>query len=244
MKPRLVAIVAAIVLAVAGGAIVFTYAQGAEGRAMARLQPVQVLVAAEAVPAGTPSEALVESLTRTTLPAAAVPPSALRDLADAAGTVTAVDLVPGETLVRERLVDPADLATPGSAPVPEGMQEVTFSLDPQRVVGGRIGAGDTVGVFVSFDSGALPEQPSEPSTQRVFHKVLVTGVQRADPATEGGADPQALPSGSLLVTVALEDADAATIIFSAEFGRIWLSKEPAPAIEGDPTTIRKSEVYP
>lgn len=246
MKSRVLAGVAGVVLALVGAILVFTYAQNADRRAMANLDPVEVLVVQETVPAGTPVENLAESVALETLPRVAVPPTALQDLAGSAGEVTATELVAGEELLAERLVDPAELQTPGSVPVPEGMQEVTFSLDPQRVVGGRIAAGDTVGVFASFDEGGLEDEPELPTTQRVFHKVLVTGVQRADAAAAAAseADPQALPGGTMLVTVAVNDLQTAKIVFAAEFGRIWLSKEPADATEEPPTEIRKSDVYP
>lgn len=245
MKSRLLAGVAAVALACVGAVLVFSYAANADRRAMESLDPVQVLVVQEPVPAGTPVEALKESVVPEPLPAAAVPQTALASLSESAGLVTAVDLVPGEQLVAERLVDPAELQTPGSVPVPEGMQEVTFSVDPQRVVGGKVTAGDTVGVFVSFDEGGLEDDPALPTTQRVFHKVLVTSIQRADAAAaDPAADPQALPSGTMLVTVAMSDSDVAKVVFSAEFGRIWLTKEPAEAAEEPPTVMRKSDVYP
>lgn len=243
MKSRILAAAAAIILAVVGAVLVFSYAQGADMRAMQRLEPVQVLVADEAVPVGTSVEALRESLQMTSLPAAAVPPSALRDLAEVDGLVTAAELVPGEALVRERFVAAEELQTPGSVPVPDGMQEVSFTLEPQRVVGGRISAGDTVGIFVSFDDGAIAAAPTEPSTQRIFHKVLVTSIQRADAAAEGDTGT-ALPSGAMLVTVALTDADASKLVFSSEFGRVWLTKEPAEATEDVGGPVRKLEVYP
>lgn len=242
MKSRLWAAIAAVALAAIGAALVFSYAQGADQRAMRQLEPIEKLVVTQPVPAGTPVEALGESLTVKSLPIGSVPRSALSDLEGTAGKVTAADLVPGETLVSERLVDPSELQTPGSVPVPDGLQEVTFALDPQRVVGGKVAAGDTVGIFGSFDNGAVPSDPSQPATQQVFHKVLVTSVQRAEASSQETVDADALPSGTMLVTVAVSDVDAATLIFIGEFGRIWLSKEPSSATEGGSPILRKDQV--
>lgn len=242
MKSRILAAIAAIVLAGIGAFLVFSYAQGADTRAMQELEPIDTLVVTERVPAGTPVEALAESLTVKTLPSANVPSSALLTLEGTAGLVTAADLVPGEPLVTERLVDPSELQAPGSVPVPEGLQEVTFALDPQRVVGGKITAGDTVGIFGSFDSGALSADPSQPTTQQVFHKVLVTSVQRAEASSEEAVDAEVLPSGTMLVTVAVSDEDATKLVFVGEFGRMWLTKEPSTATEGDSPIVRKSTV--
>lgn len=143
------------------------------------------------------------------------------------------------------------LSAPGSVPVPDGMQEISVQLDAQRVVGGRIAAGDTVGVVISFDKGANKDAPDLETTQQVFHKVLVTSVQRTEASTSGSAsneDPSAqantqLPTGQLLVTFARNDIDSAKIAFGAEFGRLWLTKEPATTAESAPVVVKKTELY-
>jgi pilus assembly protein CpaB len=244
VKSRLLGGVIAVVLVLVGALLVFSYAQGADQRALADLDPAQILVVQEAVPEGTPVESLDSFVSLQSQPAGAVPDSALSDLEGSAGMVTAVGLVPGEQLLAERLVDPAELEIPGTVPVPEGLQEVTFALEPQRIAGGKIIAGDTVGVFASFEAGALADQLEQDSTQQVFHKVLITGLQRAEAAMEDPVSIEALPAGTMLVTVAVNDVDAAKIIYSAEFGRIWLTKEPATATESAPTPIIRTEVYP
>lgn len=246
MNSRLLAGTAAIILAVLGAMLVHNYAQGADRRAMQNVSPVSVLVVQAPIPAGTPAESLPEFLALEQLPSAAVPASALASLDGQAGKVTTADLVAGEPLLAERLKNPADVATSASVPVPAGLQEVTFALDPVRLVGGHISAGDTVGVFVSYDAGALPERPVDSTTARIAHKVLVTRIQRAPVEATGdaAADASALPNGTMLVTAAVGDAAAARTIYSAEFGRIWLTKEPADAVEDPRTVITKSEAYP
>ena len=46
------------------------------------------------------------------------------------------------------------------------------------------------------------------------------------------------------MTVAVDDDDAHKVIYAAEFGRIWLSKEPKEATESDPQPMTIDEVYP
>lgn len=244
MKSRLLAGTAAVLLGIIGMVLVFSYAQGADRRALEGRNPVDVLVVQKAVPAGTPVEALRESVALKPMPADSVPATALRDLETAGGKVTGTELVVGEQLVAERLVNPSDLQTPGSIPVPSGLQEVSFALDPQRTVGARLVAGDTVGVFISFAAGP-PEGNSPPeTTELVLHRVLVTGIQRtAVPAEEKTADTPALPTGTIMVTVAVNDAMAARIVFAAEFGTIWLSRESTDITQGSPEVIRKNRIY-
>lgn len=244
MKSRLLAGTAAVLLGIIGMVLVFSYAQGADRRAMEGLQPVDVLVVQKAVPAGTPVEALGEAVALKPMPADSVPASALKDLQTAGGKVTGTDLVPGEQLVAERLVNLAELQTPGFIPVPAGLQEVSFALDPQRTVGARLVAGDTVGVFISFAAGP-PEGAAPPeTTEVVLHRILVTGIQRtAAPAAEETTDTPALPTGTMMVTVAVDDAAASRIVFAAEFGTIWLSKESPDLTQSAPEVIRKNRIY-
>jgi pilus assembly protein CpaB len=139
------------------------------------------------------------------------------------GRVVAVDLVVGETLIAARLVDPASLSAPGTVPAPEGMQEFSVTFAPEQAVGGRVAAGDTVGIYLSWDGGV--SGAVEPSTQHVFHRVLVTSVQGVDAVDEGAADAAALPGGSVNITFATSVADAERIIYADQNMVLWLSLE-------------------
>jgi len=254
VKSRLMAGVVAVLLALVGAVLIVTYAQGADQRAVKSLDPADVLIVKTAVPAGTPVEAMKASVAVEQLPGTAVGKTALKTLDDSAGKVAAVDLIPGEQLVAERLVAPEDLKTSGSVKVPAGLQEVSFQLEPQRVVGGRLEPGDHVGVFISFSSGGVESKPGE-TTQLSIHKVLVTAVQRAPegaaakpaPSASAGAeaDPRDvnLPTGSLMITVAVNDVNADKVVFASEFASIWLSKEPLDAQDSGPKIMQKQDVY-
>lgn len=245
-----------MVLAIVGAILVVNYAQGADSRAVQNLEPVQVLVVTKAVPAGTPVAALPGFVTAQDLPGRAVTSSALKNLDGLAGKVTAVELLPGEQLLAERLVAPGEFQASGSVEVPKGLQEVSFQLEPQRVVGGRIESGDHVGVFINLKNGGL-EGKGE-TTQLSVHKVLVTSVQRApvatpspQPTASGAAgtpsEDTSLPTGMLLLTVAVSEEDATKIVYASNFtdiASVWLSKEPLDAAEGNhPGIMTRPEVY-
>ncbi len=254
MKSRLLAGVAAVLLAIVGAVLVVTYAQGADQRAVKDLDPVAVLVVTKAIPAGSSVDTVKTSVVLEQLPGTAVAKSAMKTLDEATGKVAAADLVPGELLLEEKLIAPEDLQTSGSAKVPAGLQEVSFQLEPQRVVGGRLEAGDHVGIFISMPTGGVESKPGE-TTQLSIHKVLVTAVQRAPegaaakpaaPASAGTeADPRDvnLPTGSLMITVAVNDINAGKIVFASEFASIWLSKEPLDAQDSGPRIMIRPDVY-
>ncbi|MBC7760586.1 MAG: Flp pilus assembly protein CpaB [Candidatus Saccharibacteria bacterium] len=244
MKVRLLSALAALILALTGGILIASYVQGADERALAGTESRQVLIVATPVPAGTPVADLPAFLILRSIPATAVADGALDTLADASDSITAVALVVGEQLLRSRLVDPSTILSPGTVQVPDGLQQVTVQLGPDRTVGASISAGDTVGVFVSFgDSDAAPA-----ATRLLFQKVLVTNVQGAPAPADASADAAttttAAPTGSLLVTFALTAADAEKVVFSTQFGTIWLSSQSAATDTTVPGGAMQGNVFP
>lgn len=254
MKSRLLAGVVAVLLAIVGAVLMVTYAQGADQRAVKNLDPVGVLVVTKAVPAGSSVDTVKASVALEQIPGTAVAKSALNTLDGSVGKVAAADLVPGEQLLAEKLIAPEDLQTSGSVKVPAGLQEVSFQLEPQRVVGGRLEPGDHVGVFISMPTGGIESKPGE-TTQLSIHKALVTSVQRAPegaaakPAPSASAAVEAdprdvnLPTGSLMITVAVNDVNAGKIVFAAEFASIWLTREPLDAQVRGPRVLIRPDVY-
>ena len=254
MKSRLLGGIAALVLAVVGAILLFVYVQGAATRAQAGLEPVNVLVVQEAIPAGTKTSDLGTRVRSEAIPKTAVPDGALETLSQKEGTVTAVDLQPGEQLLASRLIDPRDLV-PGTVPVPDGLEEVTLLLAPERLLGGRIEAGDIVTVYSSFKAeDEMPADATVPpevkgwkqSTGLLFQDVLVTAVQKAAADTKNSAGAESgveMPNGSAFVTVARTDADAAKLVFGAEFGTLWLSKQTPTSTKNDPPVTTFGGLY-
>lgn len=245
MRRRLLAAIAALVLLVAGTLVLLTYVNGADARALAGARPVAVLVVAEPVPAGTPGDDLADFVRTETIPAKAALDGRVTELSDLSDRVATVDLLVGEQLLASRFARPQDQQAPGTVEVPEGLQEVSVLLEPQRAVGGRLAAGDTVGVFVSVTAEAGP------ATQAVLHSVLVTQVQGApapvDPAAAGGPETASAgspaPSSSLMVTLAVTAAQAGAIVFGAEHGTLWLSSEPYGAVTSGTEVISPANIF-
>ncbi|WP_347060136.1 RcpC/CpaB family pilus assembly protein [Blastococcus sp. HT6-30] len=243
MRRRLIAAFAALLLTGVGAVVLLAYVRGADARALAGTETVRVLVVRTPVPVGTPAEELETMVASELLPAKAVADGAVEDLGALAGRVTTVDLQPGEQLLAARFAAPTDLRVPGTVPVPEGAAEVSVLLEPQRAVGGRLTAGDTVGVFVSLTQDAG-------TTHAVLHRVLVTQVQGApapvDPAAEGvetASAGGAAPTGSVMVTLALPAAEAEAVVFGAEHGALWLALEPEGTDTSGTEVITGTTIY-
>jgi pilus assembly protein CpaB len=246
VRRRLLAASAALVLLLVGTVVLVAYVRGAESRALAGVETVQVLVVDQPIPEGTPAEQLPGLVRTEVLPAKAALEGRVTDVATLAGRLSTVDLLPGEQLLSSRFARPDDLQTPGTVAVPEGLQEVSVLLEPQRAVGGRLTAGDTVGIFVSL---TLPD--GRTASHVVLHDVLVTQVQGApapvdaaaagQPETASSGSPA--PSSSLMVTLAVTAAQAEKVVFGAEHATLWFSLEPDGADLGGTAPVTGDTIY-
>ena len=69
------------------------------------------------------------------------------------------------------------------------------------------------------------------TTHLVLNKVKVTDVRTADgvPVTTPASGPA--PTGTILVTLAVDAPSMERVVFGAEYGRLWLSWQPKEASE-------------
>jgi pilus assembly protein CpaB len=272
--------VAAILLAAVGTFVLVAYVRGAEERALEGEQGVSVLVVSEPIEKGTPVSDIADRVTSELVPAKVQTAGTVEDLSALEGTVAAVDLLPGDQIVASRFIAPSAFQAARPVEVPEGLLEVTVSLNPERAFGGQVSPGDTVAVVASFDpfqldglepsflepgqdGAALTEVSTEddertvrssPNTSHILlHKVLVTNVQveqlPVTPEDQGNEEgtptytPDLAPTGNLLISLALTAPDIERMVFTAEFGNIWLAREPANAAEGNTYIQTRGSVY-
>jgi pilus assembly protein CpaB len=246
VRRRLLAACAAILLLVVGSFVLLAYVRGADERALAGVQTVEVLVVDELIAEGTSGDALEQLVRTEVVPAKVALDGRVTDLDDLAGRVATVDLQPGEQLLASRFSRPEDVQAAGTVTVPEGLQELSILLEPQRIIGNRIAAGDTVGIYLSQQ---LPDGTRQ--THGVLHHVLVTQVQGAPAAPEGDAeaDPAAVetaagaPATSLMLTLAVNARDAEVVVFGMEHGTLWLSLETEGDETGGTRVIEQDDVY-
>jgi pilus assembly protein CpaB len=270
MGRNVIGIVVALVLAAVGTVVLVGYVGTAEERARAGEELVEVYVVTSRIPTGT-AGGDIEGLVRVEqVPAKVRAEGHVDNLAAITDLVAAVDLVPGEQLLANRFVPRADLVNrPVGVVVPDDAIELTLSLAPHRVIGGLLEPGDTVAVFASFepfeiepaageettvviDGEELPltteELPSKTpkTTDLLLRKVLVTAVQYdiANQTTDRERDTLTeAPTNNVLVTLALRPADAERLVFSSEFGLVWLGIERSTVPE-DPDPIQtRGSVY-
>lgn len=231
MQRRIIAAVAAVLLAGIGAILLYSYVNTAETRAMSTMSPTQVLVVAKVVPAGTLGANLGPFVELKALPRVAVAPEALTSTSSVAELATTTDLQVGEQVIASRFAPPNTTST-GEIAVPSGLQQVTVQLSPTRLIGTSIEPGAKVAVFISAEENQVR------LTQLAFREVLVTRIQGVptEPSEEGDG---AAPSTDVLVTMAVEPVATGQIVWGAEFGRLWLALEPE---DGDLESLSLTKV--
>ena len=244
MKTRLIGAILAIVLAVVGTVVLTGYVNSADVRAAAGSELVEVYLVEEEIPAGTEAAAIGDFITAKQIPALAAVPGRVTKLSDLKGLVADATLMPGEQLLESRWVTPAEQAASGDVALPEGMQAISIALPVERVVGGTIKPGDTVGVVISATIKGADGAEDTPISRQVFHKVLVTAVREgtSTPPAEG-ADAPAEAFDTVMVTLARPTADLQKLVWAQEFGSVWLTIEPETADETGSAAIGGSTVF-
>ena len=273
MNRKVLGMIGSVVLAAAGTFVLVSYVQGAEERAAAGEQTVEVLVVDEAVAAGEPANAIANNLRTALVPQKIVPEDAVADLEALGDQVAAIDLVPGEQLLATRFITEEELAAQAEIEIPPGTVQVTVSLSPDRAVGGLVRPGDQVAFFASFEpfDFAVPDDGSEtpvevevdgqsflvlPGTQfktpntthLTLHKLVVTNVQieRLPTTADEGTTPQGVelaPTGNLLVTIAVPVAEAEKVVFTVEHGTAWLGLEQPEGPESGTRIETRGTIY-
>ncbi len=262
MNRRIFGLLTAVLLAVVGTFALVAFVTNAEARALEGEELVEVYVVTEPIAGGTPGEAVEDFVVVEEVPAKVLAAGAVESLPSLVGRVAAVDLQPGEQLIESRFIDVSEFADRAAGvQIPEDMIEVTLALDPQRAVGGLLEPGQTVAVLASFEpfdleaavievdgeEVPLPEAVASAidtktpnSTDLLLRKVIVTAVQEVRDRSFSSDDEEfsrltTAPENAVLVTLAVLPSDAERLVFTAEYGSVWLAveRDTVPEVEDD-----------
>ena len=148
---------AALALAIVCTAALVKYVRGAEHRALAGEELVDVLVAKDDVKAGTAGAELAAHVTAERVPAKVRADTAVTSFAQIEGLVTSVDIVKGEELLTSRFINPASFqgARSASVQIPDGANEVSFRKDliPERFTDALTSIGTELFRLLNDDRG-------------------------------------------------------------------------------------------
>ena len=234
MKRSVLLVGVAVLLAAVGVLSVLYYVRQADERALAGQRAVSVLVAAAAVPAGTSAaDAQAAGLLRTeVMPADTVPTDALGSVGpEVADLVTGADLQPGQIVLRS-LFGKAKPASSG-LPIPEGKVALSLALGVTEQVAGYVRTGSEVAVLqTTAVTGAGAQKDGTVTTRVLLPRIEVLAVgpapagqstQSAQTTTEPAADPAAPKEGRIMLTFAVDTAQAQRLVLAAQTGTLHLA---------------------
>ena len=175
-------------------------------------------------------------------------PAAINQLAQLQGLIATVDLIPGEQVLSTRF---GSTETRAGVTIPPDLSTISILLSPDRVVGGRLEAGkDRVAVLATLSAfrDAQNNLIANDETHIMLHKVAVVNVQFAgsqsqNPGSTAPAAQDTIPSGSMIVTLAVTGPNAERIVFASEKGSLWLAKEPNDASEGGTKLVDRINIW-
>lgn len=222
MKRRIVLIVSAVVLALLGTVVVYSYINNADKRALDGVKAVTVLVASGPIPAGTPWGDVKNGKYTTTqsYPASSVPNTALKSTSDLSG-VTKFAVQTGQVLSTEMFGAKAAAAT-GSLTIPGNLQAISVSLPSNADVAGYVQSGSEVAVYSIVQTAHPVNGSAVFGTQQYSSKLLLpqTEVLAVSQSTGSGNSGA---SGALLVTLAVSQKDAERLVLAQKVGDVYLS---------------------
>src|SRR3954453_5352760 len=211
MGRRTLLLIASILVAALGTALIWLYVQGADTRAEASTAQVEVLVATNEVKAGQPAS-LVKPQQRL-VPQGLVDglgDGLVRNASDLKG-YTRTDIVPGLPLLAKQFSAEAPVATSalqGQKPNQVAMQ-ITLP-DPQRLAG-LLQPGARIRVYAGLVD---PNDSKKKSVGVLFNDVtvLLAGPAPAAAPAAGGGQGAAVPQAS--VTLALSNDQAKSLVYA------------------------------
>jgi pilus assembly protein CpaB len=152
MSRRIIAVLAALIIAVVGSVAVVAYAHAADQRALAGQEAVRAYVAEHEVPAGTTAADAVKDglIVQELIARKGVPDHALTAVqSDDEQLVATSAIQPGEIVLSSRFA--ARGTTQGGLLVPTGLLAVSVALDDPSHVGAFVTVGSKVAVFDTFN---------------------------------------------------------------------------------------------
>lgn len=227
MGRRVLAVVAATVVALVGVVAVLLYAKGADSRAVAGQKPISVFVAQKIVPAGTTAGDAVANglMAKAEVAAKAVPPGALNAVDDKTSKLLALnDIAPGELVLSSRF---------GTTPlgqkalqVPDGQLALAVQLSDPARVGSFVTPGSHIVIYATFPKG---NSNALRRTQVLLDDVLVIAVGNSSLTPVQGASPQnqvdqssSGQSSTVLVTVALPPETSVKLVHGIETADLYV----------------------
>lgn len=183
------------------------------GPAKQKRQDISEVRAAIAIPLGT--TLTQEMLTVTTVKEGENTPGAMHTIASVIGKISSTNIHVGEPVTSKKIIDGTSIYND----LPKGTRAMTIAVDAVGTLGGQLIQGSFVDVLITVqsDAGAF--------TRTLLQRVQVIGLGNTDPTptSKGRATASNKPSGSELVTLAVDPREAEVLALAQNQGIFHLT---------------------
>jgi pilus assembly protein CpaB len=225
MSRKIVLLAVAIAIAAVGATLVFLYVRGVDSRAIADLEPVQVLTVTSEINLGESVATAQQKgkLELTEMPSASVVDGALTSTESIQDAVALAPIYPGEQVLQAKF-GAAQTGPASALTVPATQLAISVQLDDPARVAGFVMPGSKVAIFVSMAAGTLGTSVQPAFTRVLLPDVQVIGVGETTVSTttttaaDGAEMTEEVPKTILTVAVSQRDADK--VIFSSKNGTL------------------------
>lgn len=224
MDRRRILLIVAVIVALLGTALVYLYVRGADQRAEARFDTVDVLRAVAPIEQG---ESIDDAAASGKLALQPVPqdyllPGYQTSTESLSGQVATTRILPGEQIVADKFSAEAAATGTSALALPKGMIAISVSLSDTARVAGFINPGTTVAIFLNgTDPSGAPYSRLLLDDVQVLAVGSTTTTQTTTTTPEGTETTEQLPR--TLMTLALDQADAEKVLFAQGAGELVFS---------------------
>lgn len=221
MGRRTVLLIVAALIAALGTGMVLLYVRGADSRAEASQQPLQVLKAVAKIDPGETLAAAQSAgkIQLGTVPKSQVLPGAVNSTTGMEKKVALSTIYPNEQIISGKFGSSGDQQT---LTIPDGNIAISVNLSDTGRVAGFVSPGANVAIFYNTSSDGTGGD----TTRLLLAKVPViaigdtTTVSKTVTTAEGAATTEQLPK--TLFTLSLDQNDAEKVIYASTHGELTL----------------------
>ncbi len=199
MNTRRTTLIVALVLALAAGWLTLTYLSNLQRQTNANTAPVQIVVAAQEIPARV--QITPAMLGITTRPANAVDPNMVRDPKQIVGSLSLITIPAGSTVSVAMIGHPSDVGL--TVRLKPGMRAVSISIDKVKGISGLVQPGDRVDVIAQAPKSAAAPPPAA----TILRGVRVLSIGENLEQTSATPSPQEQQATSVTLEVTPKQAN-------------------------------------
>ncbi len=234
LNARRSTLIVAVILALGTGWLTLQYLSGVQRQSSANGAPVQVVVAAQEIPARVPITPAM--LTLASRPASAVDPNALTDVKQAVGALSLITIPAGSGVTGAMVGHPADIGLP--VRLKPGMRAVSVQIDKVKGISGLVQPGDRVDVIAQ----APKSDAAPPPAATILRAVRVLAIGDSLEYSSATPSPQEASAQTITLEVTPKQADLlvmadinATLRLALRSPKEAVNSAPAEALHFDST---------